>query len=639
VSDSPETHLSDIRGDVHTGNGDINKITNLVLSDSLLPSPRKQPADELQWLRQRFVEPPGLGKARDVLESSRTVFLDGPPGSGRTTAARMLLWELENGESHIHELLIEDNKPYIDHDRVGDRDLVWLDLSMVTDTQWVDVQSELSSLRAKIHDRDAHLVVILPETPARLASPLAQYRVEIQRPAADDVLARYLLVEDIPRPLPLPRLDFLDVERSPEEVAEYVRLICRAREDNHEGGFRVWCEEALHAFSGHSQDVTTQVKVLSSGPQRALLLAVAMLHGAHLDVIHRAGTDLLTAVEHPSEETSLLERVPLDQRLAEIGAKIDSSERVWFEKLDYDRALRSYFWTRMPDIRDPLQKWVKRAVDSPDSYPPDELTHLIERFTEQCLSSRYLSKLASLVDEWTTHPTTPRKVEAAALMLQRGLRDERQNRFFRSKIYDWSQRDSLSDQLAEVIITACRDEMMVRHPDEALVRLHHVARRERGTHAHDTLIELAGRAPRLRRQLLNRVTHPHFSSGEWPRDVDLFLMVADPVALADPGPRDQALIADSAIRQRLATGWSQVFTKRGSEVWSPTVRRWLDVAATDARHRHALLEVLVCGGAAQPGVVTRLCTMTREREAWAPLGEAIRESLRTVRTAPDRQLA
>ncbi|WP_285495438.1 hypothetical protein [Actinomadura sp. NBRC 104425] len=632
MSDSFETHASGVQGDMHTGSGDITKTYHysyyLLQSDSPRHSPRMQPADELRWLRRRFVEPAGLGRARDVLEATRTVFLAGPPGSGRITAAKMLLWELRDGGRRIHELVLQDEAPHIDHGHVGDGELVWLDLSETTGTRWDDVQVELSPLRATVQQREAHLVVVLPDRPHHLASTLADYRVEIQRPAVDAVLSRYLQVEEIPRPDPLPPLRFLDADRKMEDVGKYVGLIRRAREENRDGGFPVWCEAALQALSGQTEDVAAQVIGLSAGPQRALLLAVAMLHEAHPDVIHQAGAELLDAVGHSGEDISVLERVPLDRRLKEIGAEIDSSHRVRFQKFDYDRALRSYFWTHMPDLRDPLQSWVKQAVDSVEFL--SERSKLVERFTEQCLNERYRSRLVSLVTEWTAHPTSAGKMEAAALVVRRGLRDERQGRFFRRQIYEWSCRDTLSERLAEVIIVACRDEMMARHPDEALVRLHHVARRERGTYARETLVELVGNAPRLRRQMLARLTDPRSTPGKWQRDIDLFLELADPVALTEPGHREHAPIAESTVRRQLAMCWSLVFAQRPHEAWTPTVRRWLDVAAADERHRRLLLDVIVRGGEEQAGVLARLYAMTRERQAWAPLGDVVYQGIKSV---------
>lgn len=633
MSDSFEAHASDIRGGMHAGAGDINNHYHLPKPDSPGISPRKQPADELRWLARRFVAPAGLGRARDVLEASRTVFLDGRPGSGRIAAAKMLLWELGNGADQPHELVLQegDNAPgSIDRSHVGDGDLMWLDLSHVAGARWDEVHAELSSLRATVHDRDAHLVVVMPDKAGQFDSALSRYRTEIQRPAVDEVLYRYLLVEEIPRPIRLPPLQFLDADRRMGDIPKYVDLIRRARDEHRDGSFTTWCRDAYRALSGQTQDVAAQMAELAGGPQRALLLAVAMLHGAHADVVHHAGAELLRTVNQP-EDGPLLERAPLDQRLRKIGAELDPSGGVRFEKLDYDAAVRSYFWTHMPELHDALRDWVRQTADSPDLSPP-ERADMVERFAEQCLNERYRSALVSLVEQWTAYPTTARKMEAAALVLELGLRDEKQGQSFRRQIYEWSRTNNLPDRLAEVIIVACRDEMMAKHPGEALVRLHHVARRERGTRARETLVGLVSGTLRLRRQMLARLTDPKFGAGRWHRDIDLFLELADPEAFTDLGRRDHALIADDAIRLQLAAGWSLVFTRRPYEEWAPSVRRWLHVAAADERHRHALLDVLVRGAKSDISPLAWLYATTREQRSWVTLSSLVLQKIGTIWT-------
>ena len=626
MSDVFETHASGVHGGMHAGTGDINHAYYLPQADTPGTSPRKQPMDELRWLERRFVAPAGLGRARDVLEKSRTVFLDGLPGSGRIAAAKTLLWELRDGEREIHELLPQENAPRINLGHIGDGDLTWLDLSQAAGARWDEVHDELSSLRATVHDRDARLVVVLPDATGHLGSTLARYRVGIRRPPVDEVLSRYLLVEDIPRPVRFPRLRFLDADRRMEEVPRYVALIRSAREDHRDGAFMTWCEDAYQALFGQTEGVAAQLSELPAGRQRALLLAVAMLHEAHADVVHRAGIDLLDTVAHPPGDSPLLEHAPLGQRLEEIGAEVDSSGSVRFTKLDYDAAVRSYFWVHMPQLRDALESWMMRTADSSGLSAHDR-TNLVERFTEQCLTARYRPTLVALVEQWTAQSTTIPRMEAAAAVVRRGLRDEEQGRHFRRQIYEWSRRDDLSDRLAEVIIAACRDEMMARHPDEALVRLHHVARRERGTRAWETLVALVGDALRFRRQMLTRLTD---SPGRWHRDIDLFLELADPQALTDRGRRDHALIAESTVREQLVTGWSVVFARRPYEVWAPRVRQWLQVATVAERHRRALLAILVRGGEEDARVLARLYAMTREREAWTSLGDLVVRNIDAV---------
>lgn len=630
MSDSFETHVSGAPGSFHAGKGDINNVF-MLHSGTLGALPRKKPTDEMWWIRRRFVEPAGLDEAREILEESHTVFIAGLPGSGRVAAAQVLLQGLQDGARQLNELIPqeEENAPRIDQTHIGDGDLVWLNLSTLSGPLWEEVQADLSSLRATVQERDAYLAVVLPDTPTTLKAPLAQYRARIERPAIAEVLARYLQIENIHRPMPLPPLRFLDTARCMDDIPAYVDLICRARDEHPEGDFPMWCEVAFTAWSGQDQDVAEQVTALVTGQERALLISVAMLHDAHADVVHRASADLLERAEHPPEDLPLLEHAFLGKRLHEIGARLNDSGTVQFVKLDYDAAVRSYFWTHMPALHDTLLAWVVSTVDSPDLSSRERMS-LVGRFTEQCLlHGRYGQTLVTLVNQLTASPASGRKMEAAAQVLQRGLRDEKHGRSFRRQIYEWSRSTNLSSRLAELIITACRDEMMVKYPAEALVRLHHLARREPGTRAHDTLVTLVEGAPRLRRQILARLTESTYEPGKFSSDVPLFLELADPRALTAPGRRNHALIAERAIRRQLTTGWTLAFTRLPYETWAPSARQWLTVAVKEERHRDMLLDILIEGTEGDAIILSRLYEMTRKKASLMPLSTSISQGFAT----------
>ena len=86
------TEVHDPTGFVHTGTGDI--VVNLRESVARrVRGSRLVPRDDVSWLRRRFADPEHLGSARDKLLLNRTLLLAGPPGSGRRTAAKILLNE------------------------------------------------------------------------------------------------------------------------------------------------------------------------------------------------------------------------------------------------------------------------------------------------------------------------------------------------------------------------------------------------------------------------------------------------------------------------------------------------------------------------------------------------------------------
>jgi hypothetical protein len=621
MSDSISSALFGVYGPVNAGTG--NQYVDLHLGPRG-KGPRGQAADDMRWLAQRFVHPTGFSRARDILESCGTVFLDAPPGSGRIAAAKMLLWELRSDTENLHELLPQEdgNGSRLDLSHIGHGDRAWLDLTSMGDL-WDEICSELSGLRAVVQERQAHLVVVLPQDADDLPSGFEEYLAKIRRPPAREVLFRYLKIENLVPTEPVPALPFLDENPPMARIYKYVRLIREAMEKAPgESTFRDWCDAAYRALSGRAKEIADLVASLGQGPQRALLLTTAMLHGAHADSICQASAQLLQMVDHPADESPILEHATLYHRLQDIQAEIDSSGNVYFEEPGYDSAVRGYFWTHMPELHSHIQEWVRETVDS-GPFSVTERQGLVRRFTEQCLNDKHLWLLVSLVEQWTSGAMVNNRMNAAALVLQCGLRDEKCGRAFRRQLYDWSRTDRLSDPRAEVIIATCRDEMAVTHPDQALVRLHHVARREHRTRARDTLVELAQGDRRFLRQLLSRLTDASPERRIWPADVSIFLNLVDPDLFAASGDDGHVLIADYPTRRLVTDGWKLAFGVASPETWIPQARQWLGRASEGGRYADTLLDVLIAGAQQSADVLASLYAITRTGELRARISDLV----------------
>jgi hypothetical protein len=635
----PQIHNA--HGPVQAGDGPQNNYSynyNYTLRDSKGRSPRKKDIDELVWLWQRFVAPPGLGMARDALERHGTVFLEGAPGNGRLAAAKMLLWQL--AQRPVHEIVLQDEEKSnsLDLDHVGESDCIMLDLSTVGEDDWRRVHGELSSLRSRTRERHGHLVVVLPPASIRremeLGPELLPFCVELGGVPPDAVFRRYLKQEGVPFPTPLPSLAPLTAVRpSLERVARYAHFVAMEyRKRAGDGGFIEWCRVAEGALSGHRDKIDVHIAELTQGTQRAFLLVTAMLHGAHAETVYRGTTEFLQIMEQPTEDTPLLEHSPLQQRLADIRAVLDDSGHVHFEETGYDAAVRSYIWTHLPFLQGHIREWVARTAQDAD-LSDAERTDLIGRFTALCLTERHCGFLPKLVESWTAKPPSRPRVAAAALVLQDGLRDRAHGRFFRQRIYEWAKRQDASPALAEVVMIACRDEMVVSHPDEAVVRLHHLARRERGTRARDALAGLVWDDPRLLRRMLDRLTVPSGDEQRRAGDARIFLALADPVPLTDRGARRWPLLAEAPVRERLAGGWSRATGSLPEDEWAPAARAWLRHAAADERHREPLLALLIAGCAHRPRVLARMYTLAREAAPGTDLEDLVLRKIRTGRRA------
>lgn len=387
-----------------------------------------------------LVDPAGMGAARHKLTDTGTVILDGPPGSGRTSVARVLLREYDLGTGVFHELLPdeEDELSLSNPALVGTGDRLLLDLSAATAVQWAAARTDLSALRKAVHEQHAHLVVVMPYGHP-LDPDLQHYRIKIDSPDGLQVFRRHLRMHGVPYE-PAPAVTaFLAESRPMREIADFADLVRRAREvASTDEGFAQWCATARKARDDRRAEIATLVAKLREGPQRALLITVAMLHGAHADVIHQAAQLLLHTLKSPPDEQPLLQRKDLAERLTEISASTGPDGHVRFTELDYDAAVCAHFWDHMPDLRQPWGTWVARSVESSDPYVTRELrASLVARLAEQYLRTGRREDLASLAEDWSTTTASRARLEAAVHALTCGLNDPAHGRSFRQWIYQW----------------------------------------------------------------------------------------------------------------------------------------------------------------------------------------------------------
>jgi len=588
---------------------------------------REHSVGDLMDLAQRFVTPRGLGKARKVLETRRTVLIHGAPGSGRITAAKMLVYELAAGHERFHELGWDEDKKRGTRFHVHDiltEDRMWLDLSQAHWQILADFHQEFAQIRKAVLDQRALLAVVLPpDDTIPLPAEFDHYRVELQRPPGLEVLRGHLRFHGVP--------EALDAQASRaiaerlrsvwriEDIARFAKLVAMARENAAgTGGLTAWFTTALKASLGHKHEARIQIAKMTQSRQRALLLATAMLHGGYADHIHAAAGRLLQVMKQPREESPPLEQEDLLTQFMGIGARIDGEGFATFRELEFDAAVRAHFWDYVPDLREGIRSWVRQMIDSAELRQEDR-DALVTRFTQLCMRDRYLDVLTKSIKEWSADGATERRLRAAEEMLRQAVGSERHGRFFRRQTYEWSRDSQLSTGLSRAVVRACAEVMAVHRPYEAMVRLHHRARRERGgDQARRALAALVQGDPRLRRQMLFRLTR---LSQKYPRDPVLFLDIADPQAFTKPDLRDRSLIAEDGVREMLRDGWRRVFTDCPAEIWTPRVVEWVSHAFHDEGHRDAVLAVLLGGSDARNDVLACLFNAARRlpdapEDAW-----------------------
>ncbi|MGW2332107.1 nSTAND3 domain-containing NTPase [Streptomyces sp. NPDC001700] len=619
MDETTRTYVHEAHGPTHTGDG--NQYVYIDAASARVGSRGKDPRtiaqDQLDNLSRRFVPPKGFRQAHQLLLRHGTVLLSGPPGCGRRTAALMLLHQWAEDSGGIHELDLEDEPPYLKNASVSRGDSILLDLSDTDEIRHNAVHDELSGFRAEAQLRGTRLAIVLPQAvEQQRRTDFLAFTAEIERPAATDLLMRHLRVDDI-RPaltdLASPDLTQYMADAGAGELARLADLIRRARDD---GGpadtFAQWAEKALAALNKRGGEVKTFVASHEDGYQRALLLSLAMFHESTPDTVFRGATSLLEVVGHPDRETPRLNHTDLARQFADIGAGADSDGRVRFHTWAYDPAVRAHFWTYFPDLRDDFRRWVRNCVSW---LGQDTRTTLIERFAEQALRTDRPDDLWWLAEQWTKPGSSGDLLPDATQVLAEGLRHDRHGHLFRRKIYESSLIADLPRWRRHALITVCSDVMAVRHPNQALVRLHHLARREgkpSKRRAMEELLTLAQNDSRLFHRLLERIDLERY-----PADAEIFL------ALAVTASRTRALYASVTVRTLLTRGWAAVLRERPCEEWHKPVEGWLDATTTTATHREALLDVLL-DACERAEVFNRLYVISRN---WASASSADRAPL------------
>jgi TIR domain len=611
----------DISGGVHNFNlrdtdgpamfGDGNTQNNLSLITEGLKRlqqrhPIHQPIDHLHRLAERFVRPPGFSEALAVLRELRTVVLIGQPGSGRTAAAQMLLFNSRSGSGELYELdpqePDEGSSFYIDPDLISRDDGMWVDLSGASRQLWNQIQKELPALHHRVQEGNARLVVIAPHG-MDLRADFRPYLKRIDRPRQEEAFGHLLRVEGLADSADLPTPDSLNNLQSMDSIIQFVDDILTAKEQQAgKGDLQSWIAVAEKPTSPRETPVSEALAKLTSASQRALLLSVAMLHGAHADVINGAASALMARL--PGEPDAALGRLPLGERLREVGAETNAARQVHFARSGYEATVRLFFWRHFPELHDVLATWVGATLGSND-LSDDDRAEMAGGFAAQCLDSRYQRYWTAMVGHLTAQRSDPARELAAAAILREGLGDEANSRTFRRQIYDWSRSSGTRGSLATVLVAACQ-QMSRTHPGEALVRLHHLARQHpERTDIWDVLVDVVYGNRRLLRLLLSRLTDRP-SETTLTVDARIFIHVADPARLTTRQPGSRPPIAQSDVARQLAAGWTRAFTRLPDTEWASRAGGWLRYAAMDSSSRHPLLNVLIEGGRPTTAVLPQL---------------------------------
>lgn len=589
---STTTYVEEGKGPHHSGVGDqyLGPITNVypTISNSVREKPERPPrqvaGDGVRHLQERFVEPDGMDECRGRLELRNMVLLDAAPGSGARSAAKILLWEYPHGQERFDELLDQaeekgDAGRALDPGHVGEGALLLLDLTGASKSRYPVLMRDLSSLRVTVRERNARLAVVLsPHHRNLLSDELTDLVEEIKRPEGSRVLRRHLEVDSGLRP---GREDLADAELSDflakasmGRIADLAREIGYAHRKNPRKLYKDWFAAGLSAMRPDNTQVAELVTGLT-GPERALLLAVAFLEGATSHAVYGAANRLLRHTGHPVESAPSLQHESLTDRLGRIRASVEGDRgRVRFDSDTLAEAVRSYFWDNFPQLRGELQTWIGEAARVP-RIEHENLLETVQRYARLCLRTGHPDHLTALAEKWTTKSST-QELSMAARALGEGVAHPLHGSHFRRELYNWSRDPDLPRGRANVLVGVCSEALAVDFPQQALVRLHHVS------HHRDPDIQ------KIARQALTRITedddhlysrllrrlleHVRADAAAGRQDVDTFLQVASPGRLFD-NPAGRAWSTEL---------WAAALARRDEGEVLPAFRSWLDSATSGA---------------------------------------------------------
>ncbi|TBO58141.1 hypothetical protein EYS09_18995 [Streptomyces kasugaensis] len=590
MTGSGGTSVSNPLGPLHSGGGDQY---NYYWSNGVGEQLVRGGAARLEIVREHrlrltrcFVRPRGYSRAADrLMQPGAVVILDGAPGTGRRSAATMLLEETSAPGGRIEELPVnrEEGVPDPSPD-----DRYLLDLSRVSEGDYPAAQRTLTLYRSLVEKCGARMVAVSPAGLAwMLDAELAPLAVSLERPRGRAVLSRHLRVREVGftyEQLATDELTDLFAVAPMRELDRLAELVGQARDSARYGtDFADWRDEAVAAATNWSQQVAGQLREHRGVQERALLLAAAMTNGAAAETVLGAARSLLEVLRYPKDETPGLAQEGLCEQFRKLSLVREDDGRVRFAGLAYDSAVRSHFWENFPELRQGFRDWVGQCMTLPELGAEDR-ARLVGRFTEQALSTGRLEGLYVLIERWTQPSAGGRLRAEAAAVLEMGLSHEQYGPRFRSRVYQWATASRLVPDLAQVLADICRHVMAVTHPEQAMVRLRHLALRQDNPEATaqaacTALLELARDNRRLYTRLVHRLLQGVRPTG---RCLDVLLALLDPTGLSIDPPWQEFTLA-----------WRAVMAGKPPAAWTLSVRRWLTLIARRQASEQVLSALLL----------------------------------------------
>ncbi|WP_432938405.1 hypothetical protein ACQPXM_27200 [Kribbella sp. CA-253562] len=574
-------------------------------------------ADDIELLRAVFVPPHGFA---DLTERFRppgsTVILSGPPGSGRRSAAKMLLCPTPEDVGALRLLAGEDLRgdERLTADDVTTDDRMLLDLSTQDESSIAQWEAEVRRCVGIAHQRKAHLVVLIPDRSDNgMHDDLKVHLVQIVRPEPWKVLEKHLGVADLRlSPSNVSVEDCKALSQLPlRGVAEVASLLAETRQQFDQDA--AWFSSAMASSADHERAVVDLVSSLETVEQRTLLLTAAMLEDGRADAVFHAENRLQKALRYTahSDQHRLAEEGFTDRlRAFRKTLKLSPDGAVGFVQLTFGTAVLTHFWDAYPDLREDFGWWVGDCHLWRATRPQDRLA-VVLRFADQAARTGQLNELYKIVESWADNGRGEEPGRLAAHAMAQVLRHERAGQAARAQLYQWSRTSGLSVGLGRILVELCTEVVAAGHLKQALIRLWWLADRQVvRAEARRGIADLCAENRALEQFLQVLTDRERFNA-------DLCRFVLSPERLASPWDRAAPVLVPR-LAERVVRVWRTAVNDSDEEDWTSATRPWLRQyyrlsELGDNRRAAALLSRLIelCAGE-----VDRLSALFVMNRAW-----------------------
>lgn len=614
------TVVTDARGSVHTGSGDLHVHTGSVvhISNGREVQRRARTSvgpDHPIRLHARFVPPPAFDRLQRLLaEPGSIALVEGPSGSGRLTAAYMALCPKGADPASLRMLPAQpdDGEPILHPDEIAPHDRLVLDISGVDADGIATLQHSLRALRPALPAHHARLVVVISHAQLEaFDDDLRQAVVTIGRPDPAHVLVSHLVADAIDVQVPDIRSLIPAIGNMPmRSVAELARLTLEAAREQPAADVHFWIAQAVSA-TGDTRRVETLINKRTDTPTRALLLSAALLEHRPVDEVFAAEQQLLTVLGF-RHTIPLLEHHSLLQRLDELTVEPGPSfeQHVRFTALRFGDDVLTHFWTGYPNLRRKFAVWVRHVFQA-TVVPPGDRLAVAERFVRPAMATGCVDDVFFVARELAKDH---RSSQIAHDVLAAALLDERLGYRVRKQLYVWSRTKNLDAELASICIALCVNVVAPSYLGQALVRLSWF--RSHGDpqiskEARDALVMLA-RDDYVRWRLLHVIMNARAF------DAELFVAVTAPSALIQAVGGSAPPIRSARLQRLLVQGWGEILVRAAPDHVTAAVGPWLEAHAGLAPNRRlmpgaALIEVMV---GACDGRMPALGSLFKANRAW-----------------------